>query len=88
MGPPLVQPWWERGSPLLQPCRDATPQGCSEEVLTTLHCSSSVDEETGEPVRHCVKLLKRYLRCAGRCVWSVGRWGPRADAWGRLGWRG
>lgn len=66
----FVQPWWERGSPALlglQPCRDASPaHGCSEETLTSVHCSSSVDEATGEPVRHCVKLLKRYLRCAGR----------------------
>lgn len=63
-----MKPWWEHQRGTVN-CRDASvPQGgpCTEESFTSTHCSTTTDPATGEPVRHCVKLLKRYLRCAGR----------------------
>lgn len=60
----LVSPWWERGA---VPCRDATPRadsGCTEMVLTRTECETVL--ESGEPVRKCLKLYKRYISCAGR----------------------
>ena len=48
-------------------CRDATPENCTEERFASTQCSTVVDPATGEPVRHCVKLYRRYLKCAGRC---------------------
>ncbi len=49
-------------------CRDATPEHCTEERFASTQCSTVVDPATGEPVRHCVKLYRRYLKCAGRCA--------------------
>ena len=49
-------------------CRDSTPEHCTEERFASTQCSTVVDPATGEPVRHCVKLYRRYLKCAGRCA--------------------
>lgn len=56
-------------------CRDATPEHCTEERFASTQCSTVVDPATGEPVRHCVKLYRRYLKCAGR---QAAGWG---DTW-------
>jgi len=67
-GSALVGPWWERAGSTV-PCRDSTASGsgpCVENVYSSLECSTVVDEATGEPVRRCVKLYRRYLKCAGR----------------------
>ena len=66
----LGRPWWER-VPASTPtvlCRDATASGdqCVEKVYISTECSTVTDEATGEPVKHCVKLYRRYLKCAGR----------------------
>lgn len=64
-------------------CRDSTPEHCTEERFASTQCSTVVDPATGEPVRHCVKLYRRYLKCAGRCAPSTAArllpvWGGRA----------
>lgn len=63
----LPSAWWERG-PGVVACRDATAQGtqCREEVSVSTSCSTSADPATGEPVRRCVKIYRRYLDCAGQ----------------------
>lgn len=59
-----VQPWWERST---VPCRDASASdSCVEHTWLVTECETVVDPATGEPVKHCVKLYKRYLKCAGR----------------------
>ncbi|PRW56093.1 Nucleosome-remodeling factor subunit BPTF isoform A [Chlorella sorokiniana] len=62
----FAAPWWERGPGSTVQCRDATPAHCTEERFASTQCSTEVDPDTGEPVRHCVKLYRRYLKCAGR----------------------
>lgn len=62
----FAAPWWERGPGSTVQCRDATPENCTEERFASTQCSTVVDPATGEPVRHCVKLYRRYLKCAGR----------------------
>lgn len=59
----LPRAWWERDT---VPCRHATPSNqCSEHTWISTECETELDA-TGEPVKRCVKLYKRYLKCAGR----------------------
>ena len=69
--PMEVRGWWEK--PLAAPaaaavpCRDATASGaCVERFIQSVECETVVEPATGEPVRRCLKLYKRYLKCAGR----------------------
>lgn len=64
----LPAAWWERGLPGTVACRDATAHGsaCREEVSESTSCTTSTDPASGEPVRRCVKIYRRYIDCAGQ----------------------
>lgn len=75
------RPWWERPG-VLHPVRDATPDGCLEQTAVSTSCSTHTDPATGEPIRHCIKLYRRYLKCKGRCERGDAPRGPADETTG------
>lgn len=57
--------WWERD---YQRCRDEyipAESNCSYNNVMQIECRTELDDLTGKPVKKCVKLHRRLLKCPG-----------------------